>query len=241
MSDTLKLSAPIFQLKRRAKSQARQSGKPLYSILDDIARKEGFASWSLLANKAAKSNPALDLLSKLDKGDLALIGARPGHGKTRLSLQAIHECLKADRATAFFTLEYHIDEVIKSYTRANGTPPQQGPLFMIDCSDRICADHIISQLEQRPSISLAVIDYLQLLDQRREHASLAEQIETLRHFVDRTGTILLCISQIDRAFETSSRSVPDLDDIRLPNPVNLDHFTKACFLDSGEMIVKDLR
>jgi hypothetical protein len=53
----MELSAPIHVLKRKAKLLARASGKPLNQALDEIARREGFRSWSLLAQRCAKSAP----------------------------------------------------------------------------------------------------------------------------------------------------------------------------------------
>jgi len=38
---------------------------------------------------------------------------------------------------------------------------------------------------------------------------------------------------IDRAFEMSGKPLPDLSDIRLPNPVDLGRFTRTCFLHDG--------
>ena len=51
----MKLSAPIYQLKRRAKLMARDEKIPLHTALDRIARDEGFAGWSLLSARVATS------------------------------------------------------------------------------------------------------------------------------------------------------------------------------------------
>ena len=80
----MKLSAPIFRLKRQARLQSRDAGIPLNKALDNIAKTEGFQSWSLLAASDSAIGPAIRMLARLHPGDLVLLGARPGHGKTLL-------------------------------------------------------------------------------------------------------------------------------------------------------------
>ena len=43
------------------------------------------------------------------------------------------------------------------------------------------------------------------------------------------------ISQIDRSYDPSKKPFPGLDDVRLPNPLDLKLFDKACFVHDGEM------
>lgn len=83
----MKLSSPIYALKRQAKLLARDNGIKLHKALNQLARKEGFRDWSHLASSYSSSTPAKDVLSQLSPGDLVLIGARPGHGKTLLGLE----------------------------------------------------------------------------------------------------------------------------------------------------------
>jgi len=93
----MKLSAPIFQLRRRAKLMARNEKVPLHEALDQVARKEGFARWSLLSSQAAKGSLSQTLLSRLTDGDLLLVAARPGHGKTTLGLQLLLDAARDNR------------------------------------------------------------------------------------------------------------------------------------------------
>ena len=76
----MKLSAPIFLLKRQARAVSREEGIALSKALDRIARAEGFSSWSLLAARASVTPASSKLLAQLAPGDLVLLGARPGHG-----------------------------------------------------------------------------------------------------------------------------------------------------------------
>src|SRR6186713_2397905 len=100
----MKLSAPIYQLKRRAKLLARTDTIPLHQALDRIAQEEGFTTWSLLSSQHEPS--ASSMLSQLADGDLLLIAARPGHGKTLLGLQLLLDAVSQARRATFFTLEY---------------------------------------------------------------------------------------------------------------------------------------
>lgn len=59
----MRLSAPIYRLRQRAKLLKREAGIPLNQALDRVAKGEGFQSWSLLidrnrAQRAAANNHA---------------------------------------------------------------------------------------------------------------------------------------------------------------------------------------
>ncbi|MBN9503663.1 MAG: DNA helicase [Armatimonadetes bacterium 55-13] len=220
------LSAPVYQLKRRAKLLARQSQIPLHQALDQVAREEGFQSWSLLLAKLP--SPAQRLYEQLQPGDLVLLAARPGQGKTLLSLELT---VQAENSY-FFTLESTESEVLSHLKGLNLKRP---PSLKIDTNDSICADYIAQELGQAPKGTLVVIDYLQLLDQKRQNPDLATQVRALKQTaIDREITIV-CISQIDRHYDPKSKPCPDLSDVRLPNPVDVDLFNKTCFLHAGQI------
>jgi hypothetical protein len=46
------------------------------------------------------------------------------------------------------------------------------------------------------------------------------------------------ISQIDRSFDLSAKPMPCLDDIRLPNLIDLSLFDQRCFLHDGEVRIE---
>ncbi len=88
--------------------------------------------------------------------------------------------------------------------------------------------------DARPG-SLAIIDYMQLLDQDRRKPEIAVQIEALRSFAAQTGVIFVLLSQIDRSWDATGKPFPDMADVRLPNPVPFAAFSRACFLHDGEI------
>jgi hypothetical protein len=77
----MKLSAPHYYLKRKARLLSRAKDIPLHQALDHMAAREGFASWSLLAAESSKTLSPHDLFTRLNPADLMLIGARPGHAR----------------------------------------------------------------------------------------------------------------------------------------------------------------
>ncbi|ATU91432.1 DNA helicase [Phyllobacterium zundukense] len=236
----MKLSAPIFQLKRRAKLMARHNGVPLHDALDQIAREEGFARWSLLSSQIAAAALSETILSRLDDGDLLLVAGRPGHGKTKLGLQLLLDAARDERRAVFFTLEFTEQQARKHIRSLEKAPSGIGDTLEIVTSNEISAEYIIRHLSGSERGTVAVIDYLQVLDQQRSKPALSEQVLALGAFARKTGVILGFISQIDRSFDPESKRLPDLRDVRLPNLVDLGLFSKACFLHNGEAQLQDV-
>jgi hypothetical protein len=231
----MKLSAPIYHLKRKAKLLSRAEGIPLHKALDRIAVQEGYRAWSLLAAKQSAIEPAGKFFAQLIPGDLVLLGARPGHGKTLMNLALIVEAMKAGNRGAFYTLEYTEKDVLDLLRAIGVEPGKFNGLFEFDCSDAINADYIMETMALAPRGTMAVVDYLQLLDQKRENPTLAAQVSALRSFARDRGVIIVFISQIDRSYDPLKKSFPDAQDIRLPNPLDLNLFSKLCFLNDGEI------
>lgn len=231
----MKLSAPIYHLKRRAKRLSREEGIPLYDALDRIATTEGFSAWSMLAAKAAALTPANKLFLQFQPGDLVLVGARRGQGKTLMSLELAVEAMKSGHRAAFFSLEYTEKDVLDSLRAIGVEPAEFDKLFEVDCADAISADYVVKQMATAPRGTVVVIDYLQLLDQRRENPDLTVQVRALKSFARDKGLIVVFISQIDRSYDPSVKPCPDLSDVRLPNPLDLNLFDKMCFMNKSEL------
>ncbi|PRD40660.1 DNA helicase [Phyllobacterium phragmitis] len=231
----MKLSAPIYLLKRKARLLSREENIPLHVALDRIAVKEGFGGWSLLATKESAAAPAGKLFARLTPGDLVLVGARPGHGKTLISLELAVEAMKSGNRSVFFTLEYTKNDVLDRFRTIGAELTHFDELFEFDNSDAISADYIIKSLGLAPRGTLVVVDYLQLLDQKRENPELMTQIRKLKSFARDRELILVFISQIDRSYDPLKKPCPDIGDVRLPNPLDLSLFNKTCFLNKGEI------
>jgi len=231
----MKLSAPIYMLKQQAKALARKERIRLHQALDQIARREGFNSWSHLAANWSPEDLSVSLFARLQPGELVLVGARPGQGKTLLSIGLAIEAMKRGTSAAFFTLDFTRADVARCFAKLKRDINDFADLFVLDDSEEIRADYVVSRMASAPPKTLVVIDYLQLLDHRRDNPSLMDQMQELRRFATERQMIVVCLSQISRGYEAASKPYPDLTDVRLPNPLDLSLFDKACFLSNGEL------
>jgi len=232
----MELSQPIYRLKRRARLLSRSEGIPLHAALDRIAREQGFRTWSLMVARAPAHDVARRaILSELSPGDLVLLAGRPGQGKTLLSLELAAEAVKAGRSAVFFTLAYTTAEVWQCLTELGEDLRTFRTRLRIDTSDDISGAHIIRALDAAAPGTVVIVDYLQLLDQNRQTPSLSEQIASIAAFARDRGLIVVFLSQIQRSFDGTGKRVPGLDDVRLPNPLDLRVFSKACFVHDGRV------
>lgn len=236
----MKLSSPIYHLKRRAKRLAKDENLALHAALDRIAQGEGFPQWSLLSARAGTDPTEDDLLPYLCDGDLLLLAARPGQGKTLLGIKLLLDAIGKGRRGVFFTLEYTEQETRARIRALEGDAAVSTHALEIVTADTICARFIIDHLAEAPRGTVAVIDYLQILDQRRSEPVLSEQMDALQSFARQRGLILGFISQIDRSYDPGIKPLPDMGDVRLPNPLDTRIFAKALFLHNGQAMLQNI-
>jgi len=237
----MKLTAPINILRRKARLLSREQGIPLHEALDRIAALEGASSWSLLVHQISVQTNAQRLYACIEPGDLVLIGARPGQGKTLLSLQVLVEAMARGNRGFFFSLEYTESECRERFEKLGIDLTRHQQNFVFDGSDDICASHIVQKLSNERAGTIAVIDYLQLLDQKRTNASLSDQLQEIHRFAKTSAISFIFISQIDRRYDPKLKPCPDFDDIRLPNPLDLSLFDMACFVHGDEVRLQRMK
>jgi replicative DNA helicase len=96
---------------------------------------------------------------------------------------------------------------------------------------------MIDKLSGAKPGAVIVVDYLQALDERREKPPLGDQISALSEFARRQKAIFVFISQIDRHYDATTKALPDLADVRLPNEVDTALFNKTYFLREGQIVL----
>ena len=170
------------------------------------------------------------MLSRLSDGDLLLLGARPGHGKTLLGLQLLLDAVRDGGGKVYSS---HWSTPSKKPESASDRWKSKtsgiGDALEIVTSDDICAAYITRYLGDACRGTVAVVDYLQILDQRRSSPELSEQLSVLQGLAQQTGVVLAFISQLDRSYDPETKPLPGLQDLRLPNKVDVGLFSKACF------------
>ena len=103
-----------------------------------------------------------------------LLGARPGHGKTLTSLEIVMDAVERGRPAWYFTLESTLAETLERVRRIGRDPSAFTGCVTFDDSNAIRAEHVVARLSGVDPGGVAVVDYLQLLDRRRENPSLGE-------------------------------------------------------------------
>ncbi len=83
-----------------------------------------------------------------------LIGARPGHGKTVLSLELAVEAMKSGNRGVFFSLDYTEKDLLDRFRTIAVDWAQFNGLFEFDVSDDINATYIAERWRQRPGAPL---------------------------------------------------------------------------------------
>lgn len=235
----MKTTLPIYRLKHQAKRMAHARNMPLHAALDQIAVGEGFNNWGHLSDRSPGRVPDLssagELYAQLAGGDLVISAARPGQGKTLLAMALAVEAMKCGHEAYFFSLDYTELDVAGRLRALGVSPGAFEDRFRFDGSEQISAGYILEKTRHATEGTLVVVDYLQLLDQRRDNPDLMSQIGALRDFSAERGITTICISQVWRSFDAAQHPFPTLADIRLPNPLDLGLFTKACFLNHGKI------
>lgn len=240
----MKTNLPIYRLKHQAKRKAREQNMPLHAALDQIAVGEGFNNWGHLSNRNSRRAPDLssagELYAQLARGDLIISAARPGQGKTLLALALAVEAMKCGHKAYFFSLDYTELDVAGRLRALGVSPGEYEDRFRFDGSEQISAGYILQKIRHVAEGTLVVVDYLQLLDQRRDNPDLMSQIRALRDFSAENAITTICISQVWRSYDAAEQPFPTLADIRLPNPLDLGLFTKACFLNGGKIRFEEI-
>ncbi|MEO1928527.1 MAG: replicative DNA helicase [Nautiliaceae bacterium] len=191
------------------------------------------------------------MTSGFGEGDLIIIAARPSMGKTAFALNLALNVLKQDKGVAIFSLEMPAEQLMLRMLSAAGNIPlqdlrrgnlspeewsklseladefSQKPLF-VDDEGNVNIHTIRAKLRklkmQNPNLSLAIIDYLQLIssDQRERHLAIAEISRSLKLLARELQIPIIALSQLNRSLESRPNKRPMLSDLRESGAIEQD-------------------
>jgi replicative DNA helicase len=186
------------------------------------------------------------------EGQLIIIAARPAMGKTALTLNMAQKALDDGKGVAIFSLEMPAEELMLRMLSAKAPIPLQdlkvGNLsdeqwsdltraseemshkkLFVDDNGMVNINQLRSKLRklkmQNPEISLAIIDYLQLMSGtggKDRHLEVSEISRGLKLLARELDMPIIALSQLNRGVESRHDKRPMLSDIRESGSIEQD-------------------
>lgn len=115
--------------------------------------------------------------------------------------------MQAGLPAAWFSTDATHEDMVAQFTRLGETPDAFADRFTFDGSDAINTPYICRRLTSTKVGMPVVVDYLQMLDQRRTDPDLQTQISELKSLTRARGLVTLVISQVSRKFEEAQQAL----------------------------------
>ena len=184
------------------------------------------------------------MLVQMGKGDLIIVGARPGMGKTSFALNIATNVAKhSKKAVAIFSLEMSgeqlVTRIISSEALVDSHSLRTGHLanedwdniadvisslsgcdIYIDDTSAITTTEMKSKLRRLPNLGLVVIDYIGLMQSTSNSDNRAQQVgeisRNLKIMAKDFGIPFVCCAQLNRGTESrpGAGKRPTLADLR---------------------------
>ena len=182
------------------------------------------------------------VLVQLGAGDLVLIGARPGMGKTSFAMNIATSVAKSSRkAVCVFSLEMSGEQLVNrmlssealvdSYALRSGelrpedwekladaSTALAGCDILIDDTSGITPTDMKAKLRRVKNLGLVVIDYLQLMQSGRNIENRVNEVgdisRNLKIMAKDLGVPVICCAQLSRGPESRTVKKPMLSDLR---------------------------
>lgn len=187
---------------------------------------------------------ALDrMLIQMGKGDLVIVGARPGMGKTSFAMNIAVNVAKQKKAVAIFSLEMSgeqlVTRILSSEALVDSSKLRTGQLktedwdniagvisslsgsdIYIDDTSAITSAEMKSKLRRISNLGLVVIDYIGLMQSTSNTDNRAQQVgeisRNLKIMAKELGVPIVCCAQLNRGTESRAGDgkKPTLSDLR---------------------------
>jgi replicative DNA helicase len=192
--------------------------------------------------------------SGFGRGDLIIVAARPAMGKTSFVLNIALKAIERGEGVAFFSLEMPAEQLMLRMLSAKTSIPLQSlrvgniteeewsrltiatddiahKKFFVDDSGYATIHQVRSKLRklksQNPDISLAIVDYLQLMNgDNRGGAGRQQEISEisrgLKQLARELQIPIIALSQLNRSLESRENKRPMLSDLRESGAIEQD-------------------
>ena len=183
------------------------------------------------------------VLIQLGKGDLVIVGARPGMGKTSFAMNIAVNVAKTKKAVAIFSLEMSgeqlVSRILSSEALIDSRALRTGQLkpedwdnlagvtsslsgcdIYIDDTSAITSTEMRSKLRRISNLGLVVIDYIGLMQTTSKSDNRAQQVgeisRDLKIMAKDLGVPIICCAQLNRGTEQRGGEAkkPTLSDLR---------------------------
>ena len=183
------------------------------------------------------------MLIQMGKGDLIIVGARPGMGKTSFAMNIATNVAKTKKAVAIFSLEMSgeqlVNRILSSEALIDSGKLRTGQLngddwanlavvvdslsgcdIYIDDTSAITSTEMKSKLRRIPNLGLVVIDYIGLMQSTSNSDNRAQQVgeisRNLKIMAKDFGIPIICCAQLNRGTEQRGGDAkkPTLADLR---------------------------
>jgi replicative DNA helicase len=187
-----------------------------------------------------------------NNGDLIIVAARPSMGKTAFSLNMVYSALKTDSGVAFFSLEMPVEQLMlrllsidslvelqklrtgdltdNEYSRLNQSIKNfSTKKLFIDDDGGLNINQLRTKLRKlkskNPEISMAVVDYIQIMNStnsKDRQAEISEISRGLKLLARELKIPIIALSQLNRSLESRNDKRPIMSDIRESGAIEQD-------------------
>ena len=230
----------------------RDSPEITVAMMKEIERLKAMGNSKLIGVDTGFRN-LNEKTSGFGKGDLVIVAARPAMGKTALTLNMALKAIERGEGVAFFSLEMPAEQLMLRMLSAKTSIPLQslrvGDLtdeqwsqlaaavddisrrkLFVDDGGYATIHHVRSKLRklkmQHPEISVAVIDYLQLMSGEGSREGRQQEISEisrgLKQLARELGMPIIALSQLNRSLESRENKRPMLSDLRESGAIEQD-------------------